>query len=57
MGYTFAGKRESSLFELDKPVTYCTESLYYSGDFKQRSDKMFEDFLVIAYLLNFIEFH
>lgn len=45
MGYTFAGERDSSLFKLASLVTYCTESIYYSGDFKDRSRKMFDDFL------------
>lgn len=41
MGYTFAGERDSPLSLLKKPVTYCTESLYYSGDFNQRSRPIF----------------
>lgn len=45
MGYTFAGEKDSSLFKLASPVTYCTESIYYSGEFKDRSRKMFDDFL------------
>lgn len=45
IGFTYAGSIGSSLFELDKPVTYCTESIYYDGDLLQRSDTMFDNFL------------
>ena len=45
MGYVFAGEKDSPLSLLKKPVTYCTESIYYSGDFKERSRLMFDDFL------------
>ena len=45
IGYTSAGERGSSLLELEKPVTYCTETFYYDGDMLERSNKMFDDFM------------
>ncbi|MCO5560144.1 hypothetical protein L7F22_013751 [Adiantum nelumboides] len=45
IGYVYAGERSLSILDIQKPVTYCTENLYYSGTFKERSRLMFDDFL------------
>ena len=45
MGYVYAGERSSSILDIKKPITYCTENIYYKGSFKERSRLMFDDFL------------